>query len=70
MCMLPQTLTLPDAKGNRIYYSDDKHDLHFNRLYGGQDIGVFDMEDRSFNTLFPDIKRLFPVPVWLLKRSF
>ena len=67
MCLLPQTITLPDAKGNRIYYTDDKYAYHFQQFFGGQDVGVFDLEDGSFNELLPDIEQLFPAPVWLLK---
>ena len=55
----------PKSKGNRIYFTDD-HWEFYDKEKGCHDLGIFNMEDGTFEQFYPDIYHS-PVmpPVWI-----
>ncbi|MED6158144.1 hypothetical protein PIB30_030060 [Stylosanthes scabra] len=58
--MLPSNLF---GKGNQIYYTDNLIEIKSTDFPTTRDIGIFDLKDRIFRRILPDIKFFCP-PVW------
>lgn len=63
-------LDFQEIKGNSIYFTDDYWDrMNQNEhdMYGGHDMGVFDLKHGSIKQLFPgDLKKFDPAPFWVV----
>ncbi|KAK7284473.1 hypothetical protein RJT34_19219 [Clitoria ternatea] len=59
-----------DHKGNcmrnTIYYNDNMWELQHHLHYGGHDVGVFNLENRISNQIFPNAFVCRPPPIWIL----
>lgn len=55
------------CQGNSVYFTDDNWDhinIHENDLYGGHDMGIFNLSDKSVKEIF-EVRRMVPPPVWI-----
>ncbi|KAL8092861.1 putative F-box protein At1g44080 [Apium graveolens] len=53
--------------GGCIYFTDDNWDhinIHEHDLYGGHDMGIFNLRDKSVKEIF-QVRRMVPPPVWI-----
>ncbi|KAK7327972.1 hypothetical protein VNO77_22066 [Canavalia gladiata] len=58
------------CEANSIYFTDDRwQEMGLDYLYGGQDWGVFSLQDGSVKLLTPDENRLDPPPIWVVPTS-
>ncbi|KAI4346035.1 hypothetical protein L6164_013118 [Bauhinia variegata] len=56
----------PQCEANSIYFTDDGcNEMYENDLYGGHDVGVFSVQDRSITPLIP-YKMIYPPPFWVV----
>ncbi|XP_027165925.1 uncharacterized protein LOC113765880 [Coffea eugenioides] len=61
-----------ELKGNSIYFTDDYWDRMFeDYLYGGHDIGVFSLEDKSISPIYECdfVQRFYPTPFWIMPNN-
>ncbi|KAE9601720.1 hypothetical protein Lal_00040592 [Lupinus albus] len=58
---------LPGSEGNTIYFSDDRwEEMNMDYSYGGQDWGVFSIQDGSIRFHLPYTNVIKPPPIWVV----
>ncbi|CAL0331943.1 unnamed protein product [Lupinus luteus] len=66
LCMLP----FSDGKDNWvkdcIYFTDNLVESQYRQIYGGHDVGIFNLHNNTIQSFFPDEVFLCPPPLWLL----
>ncbi|GMN61464.1 hypothetical protein TIFTF001_030553 [Ficus carica] len=62
------TRDLAACKGNSIYFTDDNwEDMTSDYLYGGHDLGVYDLEKKVVEACYEfDDEKVFPPPIWIV----
>ncbi|CAL0325624.1 unnamed protein product [Lupinus luteus] len=61
---------LQSCEANTIYFSDDRwEEMNMDYSYGGQDWGVFSLQDRSVKLLLPYTDMVKPPPIWVVPIS-
>ncbi|OIW19481.1 hypothetical protein TanjilG_09501 [Lupinus angustifolius] len=58
---------LPGREGNTIYFSDDRwEEMNMDYSYGGQDWGIFSLQDGSIKLHLPYTNVIKPPPIWVV----
>ncbi|KAJ6707659.1 F-BOX PROTEIN SKIP23-LIKE [Salix viminalis] len=59
---------LPGCEENSVYFTDDYWErMNENDLYGGHDMGVYNLKDKSAKHFYQlDALKIQPLPCWLL----
>lgn len=65
--MSVSALSNQGCQGSSIYFTDDNWDhinIHEHDLYGGHDMGIFNLSDKNVKEIF-EVRRMVPPPVWI-----
>ncbi|OIV94867.1 hypothetical protein TanjilG_22064 [Lupinus angustifolius] len=66
ICMLPFSDGKNNWVRNCIYFSDNHVEAQYRQVYGGHDVGIFNLQNNTIQQFFPDRVFLCPPPLWLL----